>query len=183
MTEIAIQSLTGRNGQTGGRTADLPRGKAFAGLLSLLLLGATLGPIVQNWRAEPKDSFPFSYYPMFSQKRGDVYKVDYIVGRDAQGGRHMIPYTFAGGGGFNQTRRQIHKLIEGHMADTLCRAVATHVLEGDDGDGDDKEESEPSYSSVVTVQIVTGAFRFADYFGGNKTPVEEKVHASCSIVR
>ena len=181
MTDTAIRSLTGHSGETGGRTADLLRGKGLAGLLGLLLLGATLTPVAQNWQAEPKDSFPFSYYPMFSQKRGEVYKVDYIVGLDAQGGRHMIPYTFAGRGGFNQTRRQIHKLIQGQMADTLCRAVATHVL--DDDDEDDTEEEEPSYSNVVTVQIVTGAFRFADYFGGNKTPVAEKVHASCPIVR
>jgi hypothetical protein len=180
MTQIALRSLTGRNGESGGRTADVLRGKGFAGLLGLLLLGATLAPIAQNWQAEPKDSFPFSYYPMFSQKRGDVYKVDYIVGLDAQGGRHMIPYTFAGRGGFNQTRRQIHKLIQGQMADTLCRAVATHVRDDDD---DDAAEGGASYSSVVTVQIVTGAFRFADYFGGNKTPVEESVHAACSIVR
>jgi hypothetical protein len=117
------------------------------------------------------DSFPFSYYPMFSQKRGQLYKVNYLVGLDAQGNRHLISHELAGEGGFNQTRRQIDKLVRRKRANALCRRVAAEVA----------EEIEPPYTGIVTVQIVTGAYEFAKYFVGDKRPVSEVVRASCPI--
>jgi hypothetical protein len=94
-----------------------------------------------------------------------------MVGLDGQGKRHTIPHLFAGEGGFNQTRRQINRIIRKEKADSLCRAVATEVA----------EEAQPPYSEIAQVRIVTGAFRFSDYFGGNKAPMGERVRASCSI--
>ena len=155
-------------------------GKGAAGLFSLLLIGATLAPIVQNWRTKRGidteggargDSFPFSYYPMFSQKRSRLYKVNYLVGLDAQGNRHLISHEFAGEGGFNQTRRQIDKLIRRNRPHTLCRHVAAQVAEA----------IEPPTTEIVTVQIVTGAYEFAKYFVGDKRPVSELVRASCPV--
>src|SRR5688500_190743 len=105
MTELVLQ--TGERVSARSKRVLLEKGSA--GLLGVLLIGATLAPIAQNWRPEPKDSFPFSYYPMFSQKRGDIYRVHYMVGLDGQGKRHTIPHLFAGEGGFNQTRRQINR--------------------------------------------------------------------------
>jgi hypothetical protein len=167
MTELVLQ--------TGGRASDRSRrlslAKGSAGLLGLLLLGGTVAPIAQNWQPEPKDSFPFSYYPMFSQKRGAIYRVHYMVGFDGQGNRHVIPHQFAGDGGFNQTRRQINRLIRNEKADTLCRTIALEVA----------EDTTPPYREIEEVRIVTGSFRFADYFGGNKAPMGERLRASCSI--
>jgi len=155
-------------------------GKGSAGLFSLLLVGAILAPIMQNWRTKwgtdteagaRGDSFPFSYYPMFSQKRSGLYKVNYLAGLDAQGNRHLISHELAGQGGFNQTRRQINKLIRRSKAQALCRHVAAEVA----------EEIEPPYREIVTVQIVTGAYEFAKYFVGDKRPVSELVRASCPV--
>jgi hypothetical protein len=156
-----------------GGTRRLPWTKAFAGLFSLLMIGATLSPIVENWREKPKDSFPLSYYPMFSAKRSENYQANYLVGLDARGNRHLISHKFAGSGGFNQTRRQINKVIREKQADALCRSIADKVARAD----------KPPYTQIVTVQIVTGSFRFEDYFAGNKTPLSERVRASCRVGR
>jgi len=177
MTEIVAESGGDHNGANTGLASNRSgwslREKGFASLFSLLLCGATLASIAQNWRPQPQDSFPFSYYPMFSQKRGDTYQVNYIVGLDAQGNRHLISHEVAGKGGFNQTRRQINKYIREKKAAELCRSVAARVGRG----------SEPPYPEIVTVQIVTGSYRFADYFAGNKTPLSERVRASCQTAR
>ena len=147
--------------------------KVFAGVLGFLLMGAILAPIAQNWRPTPRDSFPFSYYPMFSAKRGDSYVVNYMVGLDGQGNRHTIPFRFAGSGGHNQTRRQIYRLVREGKAAMLCEEVADKV----------RSDAEPVYSHLVTVQVVTGEFRFDDYFNGNKTPVKERKRAACQVTR
>ena len=160
-------------GRSIGQSLHIPVRKALAGLVGFLLLGATLAPIVQNWRPNPRDSFPFSYYPMFSVKRGDTYVVNYLVGLDGQGNRHTIPFWFAGRGGHNQTRRQIDRLVREGKAVMLCESVADKV--GSDAD--------PVYSHLVTVRVVTGEFRFDDYFNGNKTPVKETIRATCQVAR
>jgi hypothetical protein len=152
----------------------LHRGKAFAGLFSVLLIVATLAPVAENWRSEPKDSFPLSYYPMFSAKRGETYQVNYIVGLDAKGNRHLIPHKFAGtGGGFNQTRRQINRYVDEKRGDELARSIAAALA----------REKKPPYSEIVTVRIVRGRFRFDDYFHGNKTPISESVRGSARVKR
>src|SRR5437867_6184718 len=108
-------------------TSDLPtfeRGKRLAVLFSLAMVGAVLWPIQQNWRANPRDSFPLSYYPMFSAKRDEVETFYYVLGRDAEGTRYYIPYRIIGSGGGNSVRRQLRKIInEGHASD-LAQAVA-----------------------------------------------------------
>jgi hypothetical protein len=159
------------------RTTDwsthAPVRKALAAVLGFLLLGATLAPIAQNWRAKPQDSFPFSYYPMFSAKRGDAYVVNYLVGLDEQGNRHIIPFRFAGSGGHNQTRRQIDRFVREGKAEVLCQAVADKL----------RVDTKPLYSHIEVVQIMTGDFRFDDYFNGNKKPLKEKMRASCRVER
>jgi len=158
---------------TSDRSRHFLSRKVFAGVLGFLLLGAVLVPIAQNWRANPRDSVPFSYYPMFSAKRGDSYVVNYMVGLDGQGNRHTIPFRFAGSGGHNQTRRQIDRLVREGKAVRLCESVADKV----------RSDAEPLYSHMLTVQIITGEFRFDDYFNGNKAPLKEQVRARCQVTR
>jgi hypothetical protein len=147
--------------------------KGLAGLFSLAMIGATLSPITENWREKPTDSFPLSYYPMFSQKRAEKYQVHYMVGMDGQGNRHVIPYTFAGSGGFNQARRQLNKVVREKRADDLCNRIAARVA---------KATNAP-YSDIVEVRIVTGSYRFVDYFAGNTAPLKETVRAKAKVQR
>ena len=73
------------------------------------MVAAVFSPVAENWRDHPSDGFPLSYYPMFSRQRGEVYRQTHLVGVDAENNRILIPYRFAGAGGFNQVRRQINR--------------------------------------------------------------------------
>jgi len=156
-----------------GSLAAFARGKGYASALSLLTVGAILWPIAQNWKKEPKDNFPLSYYPMFSLKRPKKADFTYLVGLDAEGNRHLLPYRYAGTGGLNQVRRQINRLAREGKAERLCRQVAERLALEADG----------PFSDVKTVQVVTGRYRLAEYFDGIKEPTKERVHASWPVER
>jgi hypothetical protein len=97
----------------------------------------------------------------------------YLVGLDASGGRHLIPYTFLAGGGLNMVRRQLRRMVLDGRAEEVSRTVARRVARRSNG----------PLAGVVTVQVVTGTYRLADYFTGTKDPLSERVHASCDIER
>ena len=149
--------------------------KLFALGISLLLTGAVLSPIIENWKRSPQDGFPLSYYPMFTKKRREVEKVTYLLGLDAQGNRHLLQYKLARmSGGLNQVRRQITKWVGSGRADELCQTVATRVA---------RSKREPC-PQIVTVQVVTGYYSLRDYFTGkSKDPVTEIVHATRPVER
>src|SRR5436190_13657790 len=120
------------------------RGKRWAAVFSLAMIGAVLWPIHQNWRKQPHDSFPLSYYPMFSAKREPVEYFFYLVARDEQGARHYVPYQLIGPGGHNSNRRQIRRIVnEGRAAD-LARAVARRL----------GRQDELPWSKIVSVSVV-----------------------------
>src|SRR5262245_23160043 len=112
--------MNGTTGELEG-VIGFNRAKYCALFFSLAMTGAVLLPVHQNWRSTPHDSFPLSYYPMFSAKRSPVEIFHYIVGYDADDKRYIIPHTFAGAGGLNAVRRQINRTVrEGH-ADELAK--------------------------------------------------------------
>jgi len=156
-----------------GVDGPLVQEKALAGAASLLTVCAVLWPVVQNWRKKPKDNFPLSHYPMFSAKRPKSASFTYLVGLGAGGKRHLLPHTYVGAGGLNQVRKHIRKAVVGGKADELVRLVAASLA----------LDVEERFSSVVTVQVVTGKYRLQDYFAGKRTPAREVVHASCPVER
>lgn len=145
--------------------------KWFARYFSLVIIGLVLWPIRENWRKRPKDSFPLSYYPMFSARRSKSVKVTYLVGFDEHDQRVILPYKFAGSGGMNQVRRQIRRLVAKGHAERLCQAVAANV---------ERQHREP-WTNLVRVQVVTGTYRLNDYFLGKKDPLNEVVHAESTV--
>ncbi len=136
------------------------------------MVAAVFSPVAENWRDHASDDFPLSYYPMFSTQRGDFYRQTYLVGMDAENNRILIPYRFAGSGGFNQVRHQINKMVnDGYVAD-LCRSVASRLS---------RRTSVP-FNSVVRIQVVTGTYRLADYFGLRKDrPEVERIRVECAV--
>jgi hypothetical protein len=147
-------------------------GKLSAAVFSLTLIGLTLAPIREYWKETPQDSFPFSNYPMFSAKRSETYTVNYLVGLDKDGQRHPLSYKLAGQGGFNQTRRQINKMIRDRKTSELCKSVAEKVA-----------AKESSYGNIVKVQVITGTFNVDDFFAGRKEPQSERVRSTCTVKR
>lgn len=136
---------------------------------SLALLSAVLAPVREHWRARPHDSFPFSCYPMFTAKRSAFATVTHLVGVDHQGRTRMLPHGLLGPGGLNQVRRQLHRAVREDRAELTCRTIASRLA----GDEDQR------YDEVVEVLVVTGTYRFDDYFNGNPVPHRLRVHASC----
>ena len=143
-------------------------------ICTLLLLGAILAPITENWQAKPKDDFPLSYYPMFSYKRGETYSLRYVVGYDANGERYKIPYKVIGTGGFNQVRRQINKRSKRGEGEVLLTQVADRIV------GYDKKP----YSDLVQLKLVKGTYHFDTYFlTDDKSPIKEKIISEKKIDR
>ena len=154
------------------RSAGTRSRKWVASVISLVLLGAVIAPIGQNWMAEPRDDFPLSYYPMFSFDKADRQRVTYLIAHDADGGRFLIPYWYAGQGGMNQVRRQMNKLVERGESSRMCRSVASRAARSDD-----------LPKNLVNVQVVTGTFFMSEFFTGDRVPATETVRATCAIQR
>ena len=172
LVETLARGVEHRRGQRCDR--DDPRnGQRLAGAASLVIVGAVLWPVIENWRKLPRDGFPLSYYPMFSAKRSARVRVTHLVGVDAAGQRYPLSYLYAGSGGLNQVRRQIYRIVKQGQAADLCLRVALRV------------ERRPMGlpAEIVTVQVVTGEYRLADYFRGKKAPLSEIIHASAPCGR
>lgn len=146
--------------------------KRLAGAFSILLLLVVASPIVENWKPASRDDFPLSYYPMFSEERADIQRVNYLVGLDSRGERFLIPYQYAGPGGMNQVRRQMNKLVENGDARKLCQTVATRVA-----------RAGARLPVLRTIEVTTGTFRLSEYFTGHRTPIAERVTARCMVDR
>jgi hypothetical protein len=147
--------------------------RARAALTSAVLLGMVLYPILQNWRRRPRDSFPFSYYPMFSARRGDTAEVTYAQGATSSGAHAPLHFKYIGAGGLNQVRRQLRRLVRDGGAEETCLRVAQRVASARDS----------QLRDIVEVRVVTGDFVLDDFSGGLLTCVSETVHAAHPVPR
>ena len=147
-------------------------GKPGAALASLIALLFVFSPITENWADEPKDGFPFSYYPMFAKERGATEHVYHVIGLDSLGKRYDLPYQLAGSGGFNQVRRQIRKRARDGGGERLIRQVARRVGE---------REGKP-YDDLVELRLIRGTYRTEEYLlHGDREPAKEKIYATHQI--
>ncbi len=149
------------------------RAKTPAAVFSLLVIGAVLFPITENWKAQPQDSFPLSFYPMFAKKRGRTTQVTYLVGMDRRGNEQRIRYTYAGTGGLNQVRMRLNSAVRQGNATPICREVAARIAWKKTG----------SLSEIDTVAMVTGTYRLDDYFAGKQEPESLQVETLCKVIR
>lgn len=153
----------------------LPAGKVLATLFSVLVIGAMLSAVLQNWQARPRDSFPLSYFPMFSYEFDELQTEHYLIGRDALGNRHAIHYNnIAPGGSVVRIRREtVRAMVKRGQSKQLCQDASQRIA----------ERNPRSLRSVVSLEVMTGTFSLSEYLQGNKTPASEKVQATCSIRR
>ena len=146
--------------------------KLAAAVFSVVIIVAILWPVRQNWKENPKDEFPFSYYPMFSHKRKATHSLPYFVGYDASGERYRIPYKYAGTGGFNQVRKQINKRARQGDVDELTKKVATRLA----------RSKKAPYNQLVRVEMVRGKYHLDDFFlSEDKLPIKETVYSYQNI--
>lgn len=139
--------------------------------LSLLFLGAVAWPVRLNWIRKPQDSFPLSYYPMFSHDRRGKAEVTYLLGVSAAGQRQYLPYQLVGTGGMNQVRKVIAKRAI-RNPNALCRDVASAVAAGRQG-----------VHNIRTVKIIRSTFLFKQFYAGDQTPAQSLVLCSCATKR
>jgi hypothetical protein len=176
MADIAIAQPARRPGATDAvaqSSRRLHSGKLVAAAFSLAVLGAMLSPVVKNWQERPRDSFPLSYFPMFSYGLSDLQTEHYLAGWDAQGNRYAIHHSYvAPGGSVVRIRREtVQAMVKRGQAAALCRSVSQRIA----------EKNPRSLRSLVRLQVVTGRFSLAEYLHGNKAPISENVRATCAI--
>lgn len=140
-------------------------------MFSVAVCAAILLPIGQNWAEDPRDGFPLSYYPMFTDERNGTTKLYHLVAIDEAGVRHPVPYRTIGTGGFNQVRRQTRRLMRDDGAEALCREVAERIT----------EENRPATDDWIEVRAVVAHYDFDRFFAGDLNPREEEVWGSCPI--
>jgi hypothetical protein len=76
--------------EAGGNAASR---RIRAGVISLVLVGATLSPVVRD---PADDGFPLSTYPMFAFPREVVQTIDYAIGETGSGERRAIAPELVG---------------------------------------------------------------------------------------
>jgi hypothetical protein len=149
------------------------RDEVVALLASGALLAAVLAPVRQHWRAEPRDGFPFSCYPMFSARRSAHGTVTHLVGLQDDGSRRVLHHSYLGTGGLNQVRRQLNRSVrDGRAQELATTAAALVAARPRRGDG-----------AVTEVRVVTGRYRYDAFFAGDREPVREQVHATAAVHR
>ncbi|MBW1299056.1 hypothetical protein [Aquimarina litoralis] len=133
--------------------------------ISIFVIVLILSPVLENWAKKPTDSFPLSYYPMFSKKRQATYGMYYFVGYDAAHNRYKISYKLAGTGGFNQVRRQITKAARSGKATEFTKEIAERIA----------TKNEYPYSKMIRVELVKGYYHLENFFLKQDTlPVHER---------
>lgn len=149
------------------------KSKRAAILFSCFLFAVTMSPVLENWKPAPKDSFPFSYYPMFSKKRDRIYTMKYFVGYDSEQESIKIPYNVIGSGGFNQVRRQINKKCREGKTASLTRKVAKRI-------GTSKNTT---MHNIVCVELVEGRYDLHQFFLTKEKAISETVLEAQNISR
>lgn len=147
--------------------------KAGPAILIAATLLVLLSPIVENWKAKPADSFPLSYFPMFSAQRGSTLTGQSIVGVDGRGQRRVLPYQFAGNGGFNQVRRQVRAKVKAARSEELCATIAKRL----------RRSRKKDWSQLQTVQVLTVTHDVDKFFARGPSQISEKMHAACAVAR
>lgn len=95
------------------------RWHVFGALLVLTLLS----PARAHFISGVEDDFPLSYYPMFTNRRGETTQVEHLTGRLADGTEVMLPGRCFGPGGMNTVRKQLRRSAREGRSDAVLRNV------------------------------------------------------------
>ncbi|MBZ0270697.1 hypothetical protein K8I61_01570 [bacterium] len=149
----------------------------FASTFGLVLVALILLPLVDFARTPPRDSFPFSFYPMFSTYLEDEVSINFVVATDGKKRERRVPphlVTADGAPSMNLARKQIGRAVRlgGDELDELCRRSARRIHR--------QSISDRSWRRYRHVRIVGGHFSIERYFKDGE-PLSEKVLASCAV--
>ncbi len=107
--------------------APAVRARVAAGIGSILLVAATLSPVL---REPHEDDFPLSTFPMFAMRRSTKLTLSYAVAYTYTGERRSLGPEYLGTQEVLQARVQIDTAVRGgwKQAAELCREI-THRME------------------------------------------------------
>jgi hypothetical protein len=143
--------------------------RAAAAVVSLLLIGATLWPLV---RTPYDDGFPLSTYPMFASRRPTLQTYSYALGQTATGQRRTLEPAVVGSHEILQALRIIERAVAGPKPELaqLCDVIAARVAADDD------------FTDVVSIRIVTGTHEAVEYLARDRIGTEVE-RARCAVRR
>ena len=142
--------------------------------ICIICLLIVASPITENWKDDPKDDFPLSYYPMFTHIWGGSTFVTYFIGVDKNKNYYSIPHIYViPGSSFNTVRKQIIKIVRNGQAKQLCNFAARELR---------KVTVEP-YSKTIALGVITSRINIEEFMNKRfKFPKEYKIHAQCLVV-
>lgn len=136
--------------------------------VSVLFAAAVLSPLLRD---PPRDSFPLSDYPMFSEPLAPTNSIVAVIGRGGDGSRHLLSPQFIGDSdevmiALGTLRGIINEGAEatGH----LCRSVAARVAQDSD-------------EGIERIEVVTERYDTLAWFRGERDPVKVTLHADCAV--
>jgi hypothetical protein len=123
--------------------ATAMRSRAFGIVVSVVLLGATLQPLV---RQPTDDGFPLSTYPMFAFTRPTKLTMSYAIGETADRTRHYLAPGIIGSTEVLQARAILQHAVARGGAElaSLCARIAARVGE------------HAEHADITTIRILTG---------------------------
>ncbi len=148
--------------------------RAYAVVVSLAFCAAVLWPLPEAFGARRWDSFPLSWYPMFSDPRGGRERVLHVVGLDAGGEQHLVSAVHWTRGGFNQGSMQLSRAEKAgrEALAEVCGEIARGVAR------------DRKLAAVDRVVVLESRFDPARYFGeGDHRPLSQKMLVRCPVTR
>jgi hypothetical protein len=144
--------------------------RAFAALLALGFVGATLAPAFYS-NPSAEDSYPFSTYPMFAHpmgKRAIVFAEGVARGETVR----LVPELVANDEPMQAQRTLRAAAASGAVAlRELCARIAERVAQ--------REE----LSAIRRVRLVRGSFEPIAYFEKQRAPEHSEVLRECRVAR
>ena len=148
--------------------------KIIIASISIILILVVASPVLENWKDEPKDSFPLSYYPMFTKARGEKTIVWYLYGEDKDRYSYTISNNFViPGVGFNTARKQIRRMIQNNQSAELCESTAKTI---------GRIGMEP-YNKITYVAVVSSRVDISEFMKkrNNYRPRDNRIYANCLV--
>ena len=145
------------------------RGRSIAAVVSLLLIAATLWPVLGDPR---HDGFPLSTYPMFASKRPTLQTYRYALGETGSGERRTLSPMLVGTGEVLQAIRVIDRAVAGGRGEQLklCESIAARAAADDE------------FSDLTAVRIVTGTHDAVEYLARDTIGRETEL-LRCAVKR
>lgn len=134
---------------------------------SVGLIVALLWPIL---RAEPRDGFPLSNYPMFSHaKDHENTRIVHVVAYSREGRHRPIGPDLLGSEEIMQAYQTVQVAIRRGHARDLCERTASRVAADSD------------HADIERLEVRTDHYNAVAYFAGETKPRSTRIHARCSV--